>query len=107
MTKQELKDYPYLLLAIELYEKELTELSVDYKRNEKSIIELQMKINDYRERLHKCELFFDSIEDVQTRQIFELRYMHRMKWAEIAAYIGGYNTPDTVKMRCYRYLKKT
>lgn len=107
MTKHELKDYPYLAPAIERYEKELTELSADYKRNEKYIIELQTKIKDYRERLHNCELFFESIEDIQTRQIFELRYIHRMKWSDIAAHIGGYNTPDTVRMICCRYLKKT
>lgn len=107
MTKQELKDYPYLFPAIERYEKELTELSADYKRNEKRIIELRAKINDYHERIHNCELFFESIEDIQTRQIFELRYIHRMKWSDIAAHIGGYNTPDTVRMICCRYLKKT
>lgn len=106
MTKQALKDYPYLMPAIERYEKELAELSADYKRNEKSIIEHRAKINDCRERLHNCELFFESIEDMQTRQIFELRYIHCMKWTDIAAHIGGYNTPDTVRMRCCRYLKK-
>ena len=106
MTKQELKDYPYLAPAIERYEKELTELSADYKRNEKNIIELKAKIKNYRERLHNCELFFESIEDIQTRLIFELRYIHLMKWEDIAGYIGTDKSSDAIKMKCLRYLKK-
>ena len=106
MTLQELKDYPYLLPAIERYTKELTELSADYKRNEKNIIELQAKIKNYRERLHNCELFFESIEDIQTRLIFELRYIQLMKWEDIAGYIGTDKSVDAIKMRCLRCLKK-
>lgn len=106
MTKQELKDYPYLLPAIERYKQELTELSADYERNKTKIIELREKISNFQERLHKLDVFFDSIEDLQTLQMFELKFKHGYTWEQVAAHIGGYNTKDSVKIRCHRYLKK-
>lgn len=106
MTLQELKGYPYIIQLIDRYQKELTELSADYERNKTKIIELREKISNFQDRLHKLNVFFDSIEDLQTLQIFELKFKHGYTWAQVAAYIGGYNTMDTVRMRCYRYLKK-
>lgn len=132
MTLKELKGYPYVLKAIERYEDELAELYDDsagsmspdmsgmphgsggtsskvaagYERNEKRITELTEKLNSYRERLHRYEQFFDTIEDEQTLQIFELRFKKQYSWEQISAHIGGNNSKDSVKQICYRYLKK-
>lgn len=131
MTREELKGYPYVVKLIERYERELAELHEDsawgsspdmtgirtggtgskvesgYLRNEKKIQELTDKLNTYRMRLHKMDLFFSSIEDSQTLLIFELRFKQEYSWEQIAARIGGNNSKDTVKQTCYRYLKKS
>lgn len=51
--------------------------------------------------------FVESIEDSRTRAIFDLRFLCGMTWEDVAFYIGGGNSPDAVKMTCYRYLDST
>lgn len=45
-----------------------------------------------------------SIDDMQTRMIFRLRYIRGLTWKEVAALIGG-NTGRSVRLRAYRYMK--
>ena len=132
MTLKELKDYPYVLKAIERYEDELAELYDDsagsmspdmsgmphgsgsadskvvsgYERNEKRINALIAKLNIYRERLKKMDHFFDSITDAHTLMIFELRFKKEFSWEQVAAHVGGNNTKDSVRQICNRYVEK-
>lgn len=132
MTLKELKDYPYVLKAIERYENELAELYDDsagsmspdmsgmphgngnadskvasgYERNEKRINDLVKKLNVLRERLHKMDQFFDSISDTHTLMIFELRFKKEYSWEQVAAHVGGNNTKDSVRQICNRYAEK-
>ena len=132
MTLKELKDYPYVLKAIERYENELAELYDDsagsmspdmsgmphgsgsadskvvsgYERNEKRINDLVKKLNVFRERLHKMDQFFDSISDTHTLMIFELRFKKEYSWEQVAAHVGGNNTKDSVRQICNRYIGK-
>jgi len=46
-----------------------------------------------------------TIEDMQTRIIFRLRYIRGGTWKEVAALIGGGNTEQGVKNRAYRYIQ--
>ena len=64
-----------------------------------------------REKQTKCikerlalELYIRNIPDSLTRQIFTLRFVDFLSWAEVAARIGGGNTTAAVKKRVYRYL---
>lgn len=46
-----------------------------------------------------------TIEDMQTRMIFRLRFIRGLTWKEVAALIGGGNTAKSVQIRAYRYMK--
>lgn len=46
-----------------------------------------------------------TIEDMQTRLIFRLRYIRGFAWKEVAALIGGGNTDKSVRIRAYRYIQ--
>ena len=46
-----------------------------------------------------------SIDDMQTRMIFRLRYIRGLSWKDVAALIGGGNTDRSVRIRAYRYMK--
>lgn len=46
-----------------------------------------------------------TIDDMQTRMIFRLRYIRGLPWKEVAALIGGGNTDRSVRLRAYRYEK--
>jgi hypothetical protein len=56
-------------------------------------------------RRDNLQQFIDDIPDSYTRYIFTLRFVNNMSWKEIATAAGGRNTEDSVKKRCYRYLK--
>lgn len=52
----------------------------------------------------RLENYISSIDDSLTRQIFILRFVNGLTWAQVAHRIGG-NTVSSVKMICYRYLE--
>ena len=53
----------------------------------------------------RLERWIRDIPDSQTRQIFTHRFINGYSWAQVARAVGGGNTADTVKKRCYRYLR--
>ena len=55
---------------------------------------------------NRLERYIASIPDSLTRQIFQLRFVNGLNWAQIAARIGN-NTPDSVRMTCNRYITRT
>ncbi|MGN1187610.1 MAG: hypothetical protein ACI4R6_03875 [Lachnospiraceae bacterium] len=71
-----------------------------------------MKIQERRERLERMiakrdslQQFIDDTPDSFTRYLLTLRFVDNMSWKEIAYTLGGRNTEESVKKRCYRYLK--
>ncbi len=58
-----------------------------------------------RER-NRLERYIAGIPDSLTRQIFTLRFVNGLSWAQIAARIGN-NTPDSLRMTCNRYIAST
>jgi len=55
---------------------------------------------------NKLERFIGDMDDSLTRQIFTLRCVNGLSWAEIAIEVGGGNTTEGVRQRFYRGLKK-
>ena len=51
--------------------------------------------------------FVETIHDVRTKSIFDLRWMCGMTWEDVAFYLGGANNADSVRMIAYRYLEST
>jgi len=68
---------------------ELEEMKRGYEQEEK-------QINDW----------IDAIEDPQIRTIVELRFREDMSWNEVADFIGGNNSENSVRMLLNRYLEK-
>lgn len=50
--------------------------------------------------------WISSIDDILTRQIFRLRFLCGLPWADVAQTVGGRNTTASVKMVCSRYLDR-
>lgn len=50
--------------------------------------------------------WISSIDDPLTQQLFRLRYLCGLKWAEVAQTVGGRNTEVGVKAACDRYMKR-
>ena len=74
-----------------------------------AIADLQetIRLNEIRltETRAKITRWINAISDSQTRLIFKLRFLWLLGWDDVAEEIGGGNTSDSVKKRCYRYLK--
>ena len=49
--------------------------------------------------------YIADIDDALTRRIFELRYIGRYSWMQVARRLGGGNTAEAVRKRHNRYLK--
>ena len=54
----------------------------------------------------RLERFIVAIPDSLTRQIFTLRFVNGLSWLQVAFSVGGGNTEASVKMICYRYIRK-
>ena len=50
--------------------------------------------------------YIAKIDDVLTRRIFELRYIDRCSWEQVSIRVGGGNSPEAVRKRHDRYLKR-
>ena len=67
---------------------------------------LEAALQNRQEERRKAMRFINSIDDSQLRTIFILRFVAGKSWNEVADYIGGGNTEQSVCMRVFRYLKK-
>jgi hypothetical protein len=54
----------------------------------------------------RLEEYIGSIEDSLTRQVFTYRFVRGLSWSQVAGRVGGRNTAGSVRMLCYRYLRK-
>ena len=128
MTLKELSQLYYLNREIEMDQRRLEELRTkaestngplsDMPRNPNvenrlerfiaEIVDLEMIIHAKQLRCiherNRLERYIQDIEDSLTRQIVTLRSVNGLNWQQVAASIGGNNTDQSVKKRCYRYL---
>ncbi len=63
------------------------------------------KICREEQELRRLMKYISGIEDSLTRQIFTARFVDNLGWVAIAMRVGGGNTPEMVRKRCYRYLR--
>ncbi len=68
---------------------------------------IQAKITQCLHERNRLERYISEIPDSLTRQIFQLRFINGLTWVQIAFSVGGGNTEGSVKMICYRYIKKS
>ncbi|MGN0363681.1 MAG: hypothetical protein ACI4ET_12660 [Bilifractor sp.] len=129
MTIKELSQLYYLDQAIERDKKELEKLENQIstrspvisdmphgsRRTTSEVERLAVEITDLQaiisaraiQRIHeraRLERYIGSIEDTLTQQIFSLRFVDCLDWVQVAEALGGHNTAEGVKKRCYRYL---
>lgn len=53
----------------------------------------------------KLDKYINAITDDMLQDIFTYRFIYSLSWREIAFKVGGYNTEDSVKKMCYRYIQ--
>lgn len=70
----------------------------------KGIIEAKLQQCIYER--NRLERYISEIDDSLLRQIFTHRFVNGLPWEQVAACVEGCNTPASVKMACYRYLKQ-
>lgn len=68
---------------------------------------IRAKITQCLHERNRLERYIAEIPDSLTRQIFQLRFINGLTWVQIAFSVGGGNTEGSVKMICYRYIKKS
>ncbi len=131
MTSKELSNLYYLSREIALDKERLEELRADaaapaspslsgmpngtrtesaLEKKSERIFELERVIEDKIRRAEaeriKIERFISTVDDSLMRMILTCRYVKLMSWQQIAFRVGGYNTADSVRMMCVRFLEK-
>lgn len=53
----------------------------------------------------RLERWINTIPDSLTRQVFHYRFVDGLTWDQVAQRVGGGNTMEGVKKRCYRYIR--
>lgn len=54
----------------------------------------------------RLERYIEGIEDSFLRQIFIYRFINGLSWRQVAACVGGGNTPDGCRKAVKRYLEQ-
>ena len=49
--------------------------------------------------------WISTVPDTRAKTAFSLRYLCGMKWDDVADYVGGEKSVESVKAMCYRYLE--
>ncbi|GHU94423.1 hypothetical protein FACS1894208_05470 [Clostridia bacterium] len=130
MTLKELSQLYYLNREIELDQRRLEELRAKATSTTQTITDMPRasgvtdKVSKYvaeivdlsaiisakqQQCLHernRLERYIANIGDSLTRQIFTLRFINGLNWAQIECSIGGGNTYEGMKKRVYRYIHK-
>ena len=68
---------------------------------------IEAKITQCLHERNRLERYIADIPDSLTRQIFTLRFVNGLSWRQVAFHVGGGNTEDSIRKRCYRFLKST
>ena len=68
---------------------------------------LLMRLSALRERQRVCEEYINSIEDYQTRKMFELKFLKGKTYLQVAMEVSkGRMSESCIKMRIKRYLQE-
>lgn len=123
MTLKELKQYRSICVELDEVNMAITSKSVDdtvagsdnrfpYITHTMSVggltysdenRKLLIKQHSLEQKRDEIERFIEGIEDNLTRRIFTMRFIKGYSWARVAYRTN--NTPDSVRMRCKRYMK--
>lgn len=71
------------------------------------LADLELALERKREEVERLNGFIDGTEDSLIRQILIYKYRENCSWHSVARKVGGYNTNESVRKACVRYLKKT
>ena len=54
----------------------------------------------------RLEQYIGAMADAHMRQIFTLRFVNGLPWEQVAASLGEGYVQESVRVACYRYLKR-
>lgn len=77
-------------------------LAVEIADIEKTLPQLRRQVEQSEKRVLA---YIDQISDMSIRTVIRLRFIRCLQWSEVAEIVGGGNTPESVRMLCYRYLR--
>lgn len=128
MTIDELKNYRKLTRTIRYWKRELSEAKrASYIRSpqitgmpgsgdlsdptperalrEAKLMErIERMVTEQQREAERIMEWIQTIEDPMIQTIMHARYIRGKSWTAVAHAVGGYNTPDSVRMAHNRYL---
>lgn len=115
MKLQDLNQLYYLRREIEMDTRRLQKLKPALEASPQAtratMADIYHVIEDKRQRCiaerDRMEQYISEIEDDFTKQIFVYRFVHGLSWVQAVERLGGWSTPDSLRMIAARYIQKT
>lgn len=85
----------------------MLESELEEEKNEKEIKRLENQIGVLCAALAEVEEYIKNVDDNYISDMLEAHYIHGKSWTNIAYYMGGGNTNESVRKQCHRYIKKS
>lgn len=85
----------------------LLESELKEEKSDKEIKRLENQISVLNTALTEVEEYIKNVDDSYISEMLEAHYIHGTSWANIAYYMGGGNTNESVRKQCHRYIKKS
>lgn len=104
MTKHELIQLPYLSRELKLWEKEYARIK-ESEHKQELLQRIESKRLEIQRLRDSALLFISDIPDSLLRMVVYHRCISCMTWRRIAFEVGGFNTPDSVRMMFARFMK--
>lgn len=84
----------------------LLESELEEEKSEKEIKQLETQIGVLCAALAEVEEYIKNVDDDYIADMLKAHYIHGKSWTNIACYMGGGNTNESVRKQCHRYIQK-
>lgn len=97
VVKGSLEEFPYTPCSVKVCGHNESDV--------KSLAKMQKRKSELVQMKDEIENFIDNISDIQVKRILRYKYIKGKTWAEVADFMGGQNTRDSVRMMSKRFLE--
>ena len=106
VTRETLNGYRKTKRLVPILQTELEEM--EKGDVEKLIRTRRKKLQEKKKQIEAMDDWINSIEDDQTRIVFDLYYRKGKTWKQIAAHLGGVYSEDYIRLHIRdKYMRKT
>ena len=98
VVKGSLEEFPYTPCSVKV--------CGHNESDAKSLAKMQKRKSELVQMKDEIEDFIDSISDIQVKRILRYKYIKGKTWPEVAKFMGGNSTHESVRKTATRFFEK-